>query len=90
VAVRTSLAYLLGLHILLDLNDSTNGAGELYAYLPLTKNNAEVFAKVPPQTIEDPNYGYSVGRGAWTFHANAWNTIAERIKLNDPGKKNGM
>jgi hypothetical protein len=55
----------------------------------LTSNNAAVLAKVPPQTIENPEYGFSVGRGAWTFHANAWNTIAERIKLNDPGGNNG-
>jgi len=66
-----------------------NGIGELYSYLPLTSNNADVLAKVPPKTIESNNYGFSVGRGALTFHRGAWNTIAERISLNDPGKSNG-
>ena len=70
-------------------NNSSNGIGELYSYLPLTSNNAKVLANVPPKTVENNNYGFSVGRGAWTFHRGAWNTIAERILLNDPGKSNG-
>ena len=73
----------------LRTNNSPNGIGELYSYLPLTGNNADVLAKVPPKTIESNNYGFSVGRGALTFHRGAWNTIAERISLNDPGKSNG-
>jgi hypothetical protein len=82
------LSFLVVLFILRP-NDSTNGDGELYAYLPLTDHNAAVLAKVPPETIENSSYGYSVGRGAWTFNRGAWNTIAERILLNDPGKNNG-
>lgn len=73
----------------LRTNNSANGIGELYSYLPLTSNNADILAKVPPKTIESNNYGFSVGRGALTFHRGAWNTIAERISLNDPGKSNG-
>lgn len=69
---------------------SADGAGEVYAYLPMTENNANVLAKVPPKTIENPDYGFSVGRGAWTFPAGAWSVVAERIKLNDPGKNNGI
>ncbi|KAF8583064.1 polysaccharide lyase family 14 protein [Ramaria rubella] len=68
----------------------TAGAGELYAYLPLTDNNAEVLATVPPETIENPDYGFSVGRGSWTFTAGAWTVIAERVQLNDPDKNNGI
>jgi Polysaccharide lyase 14 len=64
--------------------------GELYAYLPLTENNAAVLATVPPKTIENPDFGFSVGRGSWTFNAGAWNVIAERVRLNDPGQNNGM
>jgi len=65
------------------------GAGEVYAYLPLTSTNSERLGAVPPQSIENPDYGFSVGRGAWTFHRGAWNVIAERIQLNDPGQNNG-
>jgi hypothetical protein len=73
----------------LKSHGSANGIGELYSYLPLTSHNAEVLANVPPKTVESSNYGFSVGRGAWTFRRGAWNTIAERISLNDPGKSNG-
>ncbi|GJJ13470.1 hypothetical protein Clacol_007724 [Clathrus columnatus] len=67
-----------------------NGAGEVYAYLPLSENNAQVLATVPPMSVENPDYGFSIGRGAWTFRPGAWNVVAERIKLNDPGKNNGI
>lgn len=67
----------------------TDGAGELYAYLPLTDQNAAALLNVPPLTIENPDYGFSVGRGAFTFPAGEWVTIAERIKLNDPASYNG-
>lgn len=69
---------------------SAGGLGEIYAYLPLTEVNAHVLMDVPPKTIENPDYGFSVGRGAWTFQAGAWNTVAERIKLNKPGKNDGI
>jgi len=67
----------------------TDGLGELYAYLPLTDDNAAILANVPPKTIENPDYGFSVGRGSWTFTAGAWTTISERVKLNDPKSSNG-
>ncbi|KAF8526876.1 hypothetical protein BU17DRAFT_40262 [Hysterangium stoloniferum] len=66
------------------------GAGELYTYLPLTQSNAKRLSMVPPLTIGNPQYGFSVGRGAWTFHAGSWTVIAEQVRLNDPGKKNGI
>ena len=65
------------------------GAGELYTYLPITQKNEDVLSKVPPQFIKKDPFGFEVGRGAWTFPKGAWTTIAERVKLNDPGKTNG-
>ncbi|KAF8583061.1 polysaccharide lyase family 14 protein [Ramaria rubella] len=59
-----------------DLRFITNGAGELYSYLPLTDDNAAVLAAIPSRTIENSDFWFSVGRGAWT--------------LNDPGKNNGV
>ena len=58
--------------------------GELYAYLPLLQQNADAVAKVPPVTDENPVYGFSIGRGAFTFPTGKWITVAQRIKLNDP------
>lgn len=69
---------------------SASGLGEVYTYLPLTEVNADVLKSVPPKTIENPDYGFSVGRGAWTFQAGAWNTVAELIKLNNPGQNDGI
>lgn len=64
------------------------GEGELYTYLPLTQGNANAQLQVP-QTIENTDYGFSVGRGAFTFTSGVWYTIAERIILNDPSESNG-
>ncbi|KAK7691402.1 hypothetical protein QCA50_004801 [Cerrena zonata] len=66
-----------------------NGKGELYAYLPLTSSNTEHLLSVPPRSIQHPDYGFSVGRGAFTFVPGRWTTIAERIKLNTIGYEDG-
>lgn len=59
----------------------TNAAGELYTYLPLTSaNNASQFAV--PGTVADSDYGYSVGRGSFTFPTGKWLTVAQRVRLN--------
>ncbi|KAF8816012.1 polysaccharide lyase family 14 protein [Phlegmacium glaucopus] len=65
---------------------------ELYTYLPLTPENAERLKSVPPRSVENNDYGFSVGRGA--FHLDAavgqWVAIALRTKLNDVGSTNGQ
>ncbi len=66
-----------------------NGEGELYTYLPLTQQNANAQLAVPPQTIENSDYGFSVGRGSFNFTAGQWYTVAERIILNDPNASDG-
>ncbi|KAJ3568735.1 hypothetical protein NP233_g5525 [Leucocoprinus birnbaumii] len=69
----------------------TSGLGELYTYLPLTDQNEEVLKKIPPKFVGNPQYGFSVGRGAYKFQ-NAlgnWVSVACRIKLNDVGSTNG-
>lgn len=67
----------------------TEGAGELYTYLPLTEQNQQAQAAVPPQSIVDSSFGYSVGRGSFYFPPGEWVTVAERVKLNTPGEHNG-
>ncbi|KAJ8517619.1 hypothetical protein ONZ45_g5204 [Pleurotus djamor] len=68
-----------------------DGLGELYTYLPLTVNNAAHLGKVPPQSHQNSDYGFSVGRGS--YHLNdavgKWATMAFRVKLNDVGHENG-
>ncbi|KAJ3523689.1 hypothetical protein NMY22_g11334 [Coprinellus aureogranulatus] len=65
----------------------SNGVGELYTYLPITEHNAAQQRKVPPQSIENSDYGFSVGRGAFDFKGAVgnWMSIATRVKLNDIG-----
>lgn len=68
-----------------------DSVAELYTYLPLTPENAERLKCVPPHSIENSDYGFSVGRGA--FHLDVavgqWVAVALRIKLNDIGSTNG-
>ena len=65
---------------------------ELYAYLPLTQDNAKRLKSVPPHSTENGDYGFSVGRGA--FHLGVavgrWVAVAFRIKLNNIGSANGI
>jgi len=69
----------------------TGSVGEMYAYLPLTSDNATQLSAVPPRSVVNNDYGFSVGRGA--FHLDCalgnWVSIAFRIKLNDVGSENG-
>lgn len=46
--------------------------------------------EVPPESHKNPDYGFSVGRGAFKFPKGAWTTIAERVKLNTVGKADGQ
>ncbi|WWD20376.1 hypothetical protein CI109_104852 [Kwoniella shandongensis] len=55
----------------------TNGAGEVYDYLPV------------PYTETDTGYGESIERGAYTWATGRWQTVAIRVKLNDVGQANG-
>jgi len=66
-----------------------DGKGELYAYMPPTEENKTSLLSVPPRSYGNFEYGFSVGRGSFNFLPGSWTTIAERVKLNDPGKPNG-
>ncbi|KAF8600092.1 hypothetical protein BDV93DRAFT_497076 [Ceratobasidium sp. AG-I] len=68
----------------------TSGAGELYAYLPPSAkvdNKAAVCSKTNISCDED--YGWSLGRSTWTWKTGTWQTIAQKVTLNDVGKPNG-
>ncbi|KAG9076403.1 hypothetical protein FRC06_009523 [Ceratobasidium sp. 370] len=69
------------------------GEGELYAYLPSdaeSTNKANVcYEGGKPNKTCDLGYGWSLGRGSWKWTPGTWQTIAQKITLNDAGKANG-
>lgn len=38
----------------------------------------------------DPDWGWSLNRGAFTFLTNAWNEIEQQLTLNTPGLRDGI
>jgi len=70
-----------------------DGLGEMYTYLPdytvsgFSANKA--VCNVLPKSECNPTYGASVGRGSFTFKTGEWNTVTQRVKLNDPDEANG-
>ncbi|KAF7331445.1 hypothetical protein MKEN_00023200 [Mycena kentingensis (nom. inval.)] len=67
------------------------GAGELYTYLPLLDSNNARLTAVPPYSHKNPDYGISVGRGAFSYHnaVGRWMSVAFRVKLNSVDKEDG-
>ncbi len=61
--------------------------GEVYTYLPEVPAN-DVLLQVPG-SVKDASYGFSVGRGEFSFPTNKWTVVAERVKLNDASSSNG-
>jgi len=70
----------------------TDGAGELYLYLPPYDDSRfavnENLCSLP-NSVCDATYGISVNRGSFTFATGGWTTLAKRVKLNDAGQANG-
>ncbi|KAI8391789.1 uncharacterized protein BYT42DRAFT_629798 [Radiomyces spectabilis] len=65
----------------------SNGMGEVYAYLPDT-DQRDGLCDVK-NNVCNPKYGYSLGRGAWTFKTGRWTTVVQKLVMNTPGKPNG-
>lgn len=65
-----------------------NGMGELYLYLPKGVQS-ESLCSTPPLTYCDSSYGYSIGRGAWTWKRGQWSDVRQDIWLNTPGEQDG-
>lgn len=71
----------------------TDGAGEIYGYFPPSSEPGfESNEKLcePTNNVCDPNYGISIGRGNYDFKRGDWTTVSQRVRLNDPGKANGV
>ncbi|KAG8734707.1 hypothetical protein FRC10_011521 [Ceratobasidium sp. 414] len=58
------------------------GAAEIYAYIPSTPANEAALKDVPPKTHCNPDFGWSVARGSFSFVPGKWTTIAERLWAN--------
>ncbi|KAI8986055.1 hypothetical protein BDB01DRAFT_787526 [Pilobolus umbonatus] len=65
-----------------------DGIGEVYAYLPESKQSKELCED--DNNICNPDYGFSIGRGTFQFKKGEWNHITETITMNTPGKQNGV
>ena len=63
--------------------------GEIYTYLPQTENNKTRLLAVPPLSRANNDYGYSVGRGSFSFVKGCWMCISLRVKMNCVGQEDG-
>ncbi|KAJ2927109.1 hypothetical protein H1R20_g9991, partial [Candolleomyces eurysporus] len=43
-----------------------------------------------PRSVCDAAYGFSIGRGSFTWAAGAWTTVVQTVVLNTPGKQDGF
>ncbi|CAE6520936.1 unnamed protein product [Rhizoctonia solani] len=67
-----------------------NGAAELYTYLPTSAKSTNKKAVCSASNTScDGDYGWSLGRSKWTWETGKWQTIAQKVTLNDVGKSNG-
>lgn len=67
----------------------TNGAGELYTYLPPDFSANQAVCDIPPYSTCNDVYGASVGRGSYNWTTGGRTTVAQRVRLNDAGQTNG-
>ncbi|KAL1413044.1 hypothetical protein Q8F55_000793 [Vanrija albida] len=63
----------------------SSGNGEVYAYIPTTKN----FCQQNSYVICNSDFGTSIERGAFGFQSGKWQTIWLYVALNTPGIDNG-
>ncbi|KAJ7118968.1 hypothetical protein C8R44DRAFT_878495 [Mycena epipterygia] len=64
------------------------GEGELYLYAPKDKQTDALCAA--QGSVCDAAYGFSIGRGSFTWFAGGWTTVSQTVKLNTPGKQDGV
>ena len=67
----------------------TDGAGELYTYLPPDYSENDAVCDQPPYSTCNSVYGASVGRGSFSFATGGRTYVSQRVRLNDAGKANG-
>jgi hypothetical protein len=66
----------------------TSGAGESYLYIP---KDVQVSTLCSDSiVICNSAYGYSVGRGKFTWATGQWNTVTQILQLNTVGQLDGV
>jgi hypothetical protein len=63
------------------------GEGEVYAYLPHSKQRQSLCDD--KENICNPDYGFSLGRGTFSFPTGKWVSVRQVLKMNTAGKRNG-
>jgi len=66
----------------------TGGQGELYLYANRESQDPAICEN--PTNICDPEWGWSLSRGAFSFQTGAWNEIEQQLTLNTDGLRNGI
>eukprot|EP01134_Creolimax_fragrantissima_P004772 CFRG4772T1 len=68
-----------------------DGAGEAYMYLPMTAQKASFYKLCANHRNKwSKTAACSLRRGSFRFKRGKWNRIKQYVKLNTPGKKNGV
>ncbi|KAK9765575.1 hypothetical protein K7432_005996 [Basidiobolus ranarum] len=58
------------------------GLGEIYLYVPKMAHHLPSLCQVPPVSVCDPKYGFSLGRGSFRFKRGAWNKLSVAVRVN--------
>ncbi|CAE6455808.1 unnamed protein product [Rhizoctonia solani] len=67
-----------------------DGQGEVYTYLPPSGESTNKKAVCSPSNAHcNGEYGWSLGRGDWSWKTGQWQTIAQKVTLNTPGNADG-
>jgi len=66
----------------------TDGEGELYLYANREAQDLAICQM--PNNHYNPDFGWSLNRGSFTFKRSAWTDVVETITLNKPGVRNGV
>ncbi|KAI8583487.1 hypothetical protein K450DRAFT_221449 [Umbelopsis ramanniana AG] len=64
-----------------------HGAGEVYAYIDKSSQKSNLCKE--KGVVCNQQYGYSFGRGSFTWKTGQWNNVKQNIQLNSPGKSDG-
>jgi len=65
-----------------------DGKGELYLYANRDAQD-QTICSTPPNYC-NPEFGWSLNKGAFTFQRDAWTQVEQRVTLNTPGVRNGI
>lgn len=86
--MRNEACQLISCHIVHTRNMwRTSGEGESYLYIPKDVQVSTLCSD--PLVICNAQYGYSVGRGTFSWQTGSWNTITQILQLNTVGSQDG-